>query len=127
MQINLNTQYSKPYFGMAIKADEKAIRKLADVLHNRRDYIFTLNELIASQSQKSTDIFLSTDRFNNLTTRVGDLTDIKECPAFDAIQTIQNAASFVDFVERNQMLENVYKQGVDKVISQVINKIKIDK
>lgn len=75
MQVNFKHNFSthrnkEQSFG-AIKADDKAIQRLTEFVSNNENRIFKLNELITSQAKNTEDIFLSTDKFNKLTTKIG--------------------------------------------------------
>lgn len=134
MQVNFNPQVKQHQnFGMAIKADESAIRRLTEYVSSNKKEIFKLNELIASQARHTDDIFLSTDKFNKLTSRVGSSDFMVESQNTSPINVIEKTVDFVKSLEQRSILkskinlsENLSKYGLDEVLNQITNKMKID-
>lgn len=134
MQVNFNPQVKQHQnFGMAIKADEGAIRRLTEYVSSNKKEIFKLNELIVSQARHTDDIFLSTDKFNKLTSRVGSSDFMVESQNTSPINVIEKTVDFVKSLEQRSILkskinlsENLSKYGLDEVLNQITNKMKID-
>lgn len=137
MQVNFKHNFSthrnkEQSFG-AIKADDKAIQRLTEFVSNNENRIFKLNELITSQAKNTEDIFLSTDKFNKLTTKIGFADNAYETPSSNPIQIIEEAINFLKSFERHRIMksnvkleENISKYGHDEGINQLMNKIRID-
>ncbi|GEM_PF-6741472 len=136
MQVNFNPQVKhQQNFGMAIRSSEGGIRRLTEYISKNQNEIFKLNELVASEARHTNDIFLSTDKFNKLTARVGFL-DFSENPNINVspIDLIENAVNFRKSLERNNVLKSkinlsaqIDKDGYAEALKQIMNKMKIDK